>query len=70
MRIVTVKLPEAYIEAIDELVRMGRYSSRSEVIRTAIRELLKRELWENSASERVIKKKSMKSKLVEAIDEL
>lgn len=70
MRIVTVKLPEAYIEAIDELVQMGRYSSRSEVIRTAIRELLKKELWENSAGERVIRKRSTKSKLVEAIDEL
>jgi len=45
MRIVTVKMPESYIEAIDELVRMGRYSSRSEVIRAAVRELLKRELW-------------------------
>ena len=45
MRIVTVKMPESYIEAIDELVRIGRYSSRSEVIRTAVRELLKRELW-------------------------
>ncbi|RLG77034.1 MAG: CopG family transcriptional regulator [Thermoprotei archaeon] len=45
MRIVTVKMPEAYIEGIDELVRMGRYSSRSEVIRAAIRELLKKELW-------------------------
>jgi len=70
MRIVTVKLPEAYIEAIDELVQMGRYSSRSEVIRTAIRELLKKELWESSAGERVIRKRSTKSKLVEAIDEL
>ncbi len=45
MRIVTVKMPESYIEAIDELVRMGRYSSRSEVIRAAVRELLKKELW-------------------------
>ncbi|MCI4437940.1 MAG: type II toxin-antitoxin system ParD family antitoxin [Ignisphaera sp.] len=70
MRIVTVKLPEAYIEAIDELVQMGRYSSRSEVIRTAIRELLKKELWESSAGERAIRKRSTKSKLVEAIDEL
>ncbi len=45
LRIVTVKMPESYIEAIDELVRMGRYSSRSEVIRAAVRELLKKELW-------------------------
>ncbi len=45
MRIVTVKMPETYLEGLDELVRMGRYSSRSEAIRVAVRELLKRELW-------------------------
>ncbi len=45
MRLVTVKMPETYLEGLDELVRMGRYSSRSEVIRVAVRELLKRELW-------------------------
>ncbi len=45
MRLVTVKMPEAYVEAIDELVRNGRFTSRSEAIRVAIRELLRRELW-------------------------
>ncbi|MEB3852072.1 MAG: ribbon-helix-helix domain-containing protein, partial [Desulfurococcales archaeon] len=40
-----VKMPDIYVEGIEELVRAGRYSSRSEVIRTAVRELLKRELW-------------------------
>jgi len=45
LRLVTVKIPELYLESIDELVKDGRYSSRSEVIRTAIRDLLRRELW-------------------------
>jgi Arc/MetJ-type ribon-helix-helix transcriptional regulator len=45
MRLVTVKMPEMYVRGIDELVKAGRYSSRSEVIRIAVRELLKRELW-------------------------
>lgn len=45
MRIVTVKMPEVYIHGIEQLVKSGRYSSRSEVIRIAVRELLKRELW-------------------------
>ncbi|MEB3779877.1 MAG: ribbon-helix-helix domain-containing protein [Desulfurococcales archaeon] len=45
MRLVTVKMPDIYVRGIDELVKAGRYSSRSEVIRIAIRELLKRELW-------------------------
>lgn len=46
MKLVTVKMPEIYVEGIDELVRNGRYSSRSEVIRTAVRDLLMRELWD------------------------
>jgi len=45
VRVVTVKVPEAYVEAIDELVKRGRFTSRSEAIRAAIRELLRRELW-------------------------
>jgi len=46
VKLVTVKMPEIYVEGIDELVRNGRYSSRSEVIRTAVRDLLMRELWD------------------------
>jgi len=45
LRVVTVKLPESYIEGIDELAKMGRFASRSDAIRYAVRELLKRELW-------------------------
>ncbi len=45
MRLVTVKMPETYIEGLDELVKIGRYSSRSEVIRIAVRDLLRKELW-------------------------
>ena len=45
MRMITVKLPDIYIEGLEELVRTGRYASRSEAIRTAVRELLRRELW-------------------------
>ena len=45
MKLVTVKMPEAYVRGIDELVKAGRYSSRSEVIRIAVREFLKHELW-------------------------
>ena len=45
MRLITVKMPETYIDGLDELVKLGRYSSRSEAIRIAVRELLRRELW-------------------------
>ncbi|AFL67271.1 ribbon-helix-helix domain-containing protein [Desulfurococcus amylolyticus] len=51
MRLITVKMPVLYVEGIDELVRIGRYSSRSEVIRVAIRDFLKKELWIREASE-------------------
>jgi len=41
----TVHVPEPYLRGIDELVERGVYVNRSEVVRTAIRELLRRELW-------------------------
>jgi len=45
MRLVSVKMPEALIQGMDELVRRGLYPSRSAVMRTAVRDLLRRELW-------------------------
>lgn len=42
----TVLLPEAYLEGLDELVRRNMYPSRSAIIRSAVRDLLKKELWE------------------------
>ena len=47
LKLVTVLLPEAYLEGLDELVRANMYPSRSSVIRSAVRDLLKKELWEN-----------------------
>jgi len=45
MKIVTVNVPESYIEAIKKLVgRDGLYPSRSELIRVAVREFLLKEL--------------------------
>lgn len=61
MRIVSVKLPDQYIDAIDELVRRGRYTTRSEVIRTALREFFKRELW----SSRFERKRDPRVKVIE-----
>jgi len=50
VRIITVKIPEAYLRELDELVRSGMYPSRSEAIRVALRELLKKELYDRSES--------------------
>ena len=41
----TVLLPEAYLERLDELVRASMYPSRSAAIRSAVRDMLKKELW-------------------------
>ncbi|MEM2053930.1 MAG: ribbon-helix-helix domain-containing protein [Nitrososphaerota archaeon] len=44
MKLISVKMPEALIEGMDELVRKGMYPSRSAVMRMAVRDLLKNEL--------------------------
>ena len=45
MKIVTVNVPESYIEAIKRLIgENGLYPSRSELIRCAVREFLLKEL--------------------------
>lgn len=43
VKLISFKAPNSYLEELDELVRGGVYSSRSEAIRTAIRDLLKRD---------------------------
>jgi len=48
VKLVTVLLPEACLEGLDELVRMNLYPSRSAAIRAAVRDMLKRELWNES----------------------
>lgn len=44
MRLLTVHLPETYINAIDTLVQQDVFPNRSEAIRVAVRDLLKAEL--------------------------
>ena len=44
MKIITINLPEKYLEAIQTLNDLGIYSSRSEAIRTALSEFLEDEL--------------------------
>jgi antitoxin ParD1/3/4 len=46
LKLVTIHLPEAFIEGIEELVKSRIYPNRSEAIRIAVRDLLKNELWE------------------------
>jgi Arc/MetJ-type ribon-helix-helix transcriptional regulator len=45
MRLITVKMSDIYVKGLDKLVEIGMYPSRSEAIRVAVRDLLRRELW-------------------------
>jgi len=44
MLALSVHLPEAYLDAIDVLIAKGFYMNRSELIRSAVRDLLMREM--------------------------
>ena len=45
MRLITIYLPEPYLEALDKLVDQQYYPHRAEAIRVAIRDLISVELW-------------------------
>ncbi len=45
VKLVTVKLPEKLVTDVDQLVKTGVYHNRSDAIRAAVRDLLRRELW-------------------------
>ena len=53
VQLVTVHLPAEFRRGLDELVRLQKYSTRSEAIRTAIRDLLKEELWQDQLLEKL-----------------
>lgn len=44
MKIITINLPERYLEAIQTLNDLGVYPSRSEALRAALRDFLAKEL--------------------------
>ncbi len=43
MKLITVHLPEATVQALDDLVRQKKFPNRSEAIRFAIHDLLRDE---------------------------
>ena len=43
MKLITLNLPDRYLDGIEMLVREEIYPNRSEAIRTAIRDMLRRE---------------------------
>ena len=46
MKTISVNVPEAFVKGLEDLVHKGMYANRSEAIRVAIRDLLKRELYD------------------------
>ena len=48
LKLISVKIPETQVEGLDVLLRARMYQSRSAAIRVAVRDLLKKELWEDS----------------------
>jgi len=45
MKLITLYLPEPYLEALDKLVNERFYPHRAEAIRVAVRDLISVELW-------------------------
>jgi antitoxin ParD1/3/4 len=43
MKLLTINLPQAYIDGLEKLVEMEFYPNRSEAIRVAVRDLLRKE---------------------------
>lgn len=48
MKLITLHLPEAYLKELDGLVSDRFYYSRADAIRSAVRDLLAKEVWERS----------------------
>ncbi|MHA1291105.1 MAG: ribbon-helix-helix domain-containing protein [Promethearchaeota archaeon] len=44
MKVITINLPEKYLKAIQVLKNTGRYQSRSDFIRVALKDFLLKEL--------------------------
>jgi antitoxin ParD1/3/4 len=60
MKMITVYIPEKYIESMDLMVLEERFPNRSEAIRAAVRDLIRNEYLLNKA----IEKNKMKQKIV------
>ncbi|MCP4763375.1 MAG: ribbon-helix-helix protein, CopG family [archaeon] len=43
MRIVTINVPNSYIGAFENLIKLGLYNSRSQIVREALKDFLDKE---------------------------
>ena len=51
MKVITIHVPEPYVEALDELVRRKEFPNRAEAIRYAIRQFIFEELSKNDGAD-------------------
>jgi Arc/MetJ-type ribon-helix-helix transcriptional regulator len=51
MKMITLYLPEPYLEALNQLVNEKFYPNRAEAIRVAIRDLISTEVWRRETVE-------------------
>jgi len=51
MRVVTIHIPEPYLEALDELVKRREFPNRAEAIRYAIRRFITEELQKSDGAD-------------------
>lgn len=63
MKTISVNIPEVFVKGLEELVQRDLYANRSEAIRVAIRDLLKRELYDAD-----FRAKQQESENIECID--
>lgn len=68
MRIITINLPHRYLDAIQCLIELGYYPSRSEAIRIALREFLGSEIEMFSKLEKGYFEKIKKAQLKSMIE--
>jgi len=57
MKTISVNVPETFVKGLEELVKKDMYANRSEAIRVSIRDLLKRELYDNTVV--IVKEKQL-----------
>lgn len=43
MRIVTINIPDNYLDCFESLIKLGLYNSRSQIVREALKEFIERE---------------------------
>ncbi|TFG05567.1 MAG: ribbon-helix-helix protein, CopG family [Promethearchaeota archaeon] len=60
MKTISVNIPEAFVKGLEDLCQKGLYANRSEAIRVAIRDLLKRELFTEEYTYTALREKEEK----------